>query len=109
MRAPLPVWEADCGRLKLGEVVVRKVRKLRTPTNVEKILDAFTAAGWPTSIPNPLGNDAQQLHEAVQSLNTGLFVLRFHSQEGGRSIWWERYDSPSVGPKAANTCSCNGA
>jgi len=74
-----PSWHAESGLLRLGPNVVRQVRVMAEPSNVQRILDAFQAAGWPARIEDPLPNapDQQRLHQAVFSLNEGLDGLRF--------------------------------
>lgn len=84
-----PRWDAASGKLYLGNQLVRRVRLLQHPSNVQQILDAFQAAGWPRQIKNPLGGDQQTLHQTLRSLHTGLSGLRFHSQEGGQAVSWE--------------------
>lgn len=85
-----PSWNPDRGELKLGDRVIRCVRVLQTPSNIQQILDAFQNQGWPSRIDNPLGLGQQQLHQSLRSLNHGLAMIRFHSQEGAQSIVWRR-------------------
>ena len=85
-----PCWEAKTGELRFGNRIVRRVRIMRVPTNIQKILDAFQDSGWPPQINNPLTLGPQQLHQALRSLNYGLKKLRFHASGGGLAIYWER-------------------
>jgi hypothetical protein len=85
-----PSWIASEGKLSFGGSVVRRVRIMGEPTNIQIILDAFQAANWPDSIPNPLTDGQQQLHQALRTLNHPLTGIRFHSKEGGRFITWSR-------------------
>jgi hypothetical protein len=87
-----PIWDPGKGELRLGGGVIRKVRVMAQPTNVQRILNAFQAAGWPSRIDDPLSGrlDQQRLHQAVISLNKGLAAIRFHVQEGGQAVTWGR-------------------
>ena len=85
-----PIWRAETGELRLGDLVIRRVRVLRQPSNIQQILDAFQAAGWPSRIPNNLPYGQEQLHQALRSLNTSLQTIRFRAQQGGTAIIWER-------------------
>lgn len=85
-----PSWDAASGKLFLDGEIARRLRRLRSPTNVEQILNAFQQAGWPAEVENPLGGDAQTLHQALRSLHQGLRGLRFHSHQGGEFVSWER-------------------
>ncbi len=84
-----PSWNPDRGELKLGDCVIRSVRVLQIPSNIQQILDAFQTQGWPSRIDNPSGL-SEQLHQTLRSLNRGLKRIRFHSQEGAQSIVWKR-------------------
>ena len=84
-----PHWDPDRGEVTLEGHIIRKVRTLRNPTNVQLILDEFQKRRWCKKIENPLsGQIQQQLHEALRSLNTGLQQIAFHSERGGKSIHW---------------------
>jgi hypothetical protein len=85
-----PVWQAETGQLRAGDGVIRRVRVMREPSNIQQILDAFQSAGWPNRIDNPLPLGQQQLHQTLRSLNRGLAKVRFRAQEGGKAITWER-------------------
>ena len=84
-----PSWTASTGELRWRGRVIRRVRVLARPSNIQTILDAFQAANWRPRILNPLGLGQQQLHQALRSLNRGLKQIRFHAQEGGQAITWE--------------------
>ena len=88
--ADRPIWHPEKGKLCFGSRVIRRVRMMRNPSNIQQILDAFQGAGWPSRIDNPLGTDQQRLHQALRSLNGSLEMIRFRSQEGGGAISWER-------------------
>jgi hypothetical protein len=87
-----PSWHSERGELRLGVDVIRSVRVMAEPSNIQRILDAFQAAGWPARIDDPLPNgpDQQRLHQVVLSLNEGLEAVRFHVQEGGQAVTWKR-------------------
>ena len=87
--AILPFWNNGDGTLRYGKHLARTVRVMAQPSNIQIILDAFQAANWTTTIPNPLAKkDQQRLHQALRSLNGGLRRLRFQSQQGGQVINW---------------------
>ncbi len=58
---------------------------------MKKILNAFEAAGWPTSIYNPLlpksKKGDQTIYQTVRQLNKGLKGMRFKIR--GDGIVWE--------------------
>ena len=85
-----PDWDAQRGELLLSDQVIRTIRVMQNPSNIQQILDAFEDAGWPAAIPNPLTGGQQQLHEALRSLSNGLTRIRFSSQQGGQTIYWKR-------------------
>jgi hypothetical protein len=89
-RRDVPSWRPDLGQLLWGDRVIRDVRVMRKPSNIQLILDAFEAANWPPRIDDPLpdGPNQHRLHLTLQSLNSGLEVIRFHAQEGGSAIYW---------------------
>jgi hypothetical protein len=84
-----PAWNSQTGELRWKKQLLRRVRVMAVPTNIQIILDAFQAAGWAGLIPNPLSLGQQQLHQALRSLNQGLNKIRFHAREGGQIISWE--------------------
>ena len=86
----LPNWNSRNGELRFGDDVIRNIRVLRNPSNIQRIIEAFHTAGWPIRIDNPLSSDQEQLHQTLRSLNKGLDAIRFRAQEGGRAIVWER-------------------
>jgi hypothetical protein len=84
-----PSWQVETGQLRWGGRTVRRVRVMQSPTNLQRILDAFETAGWPPEIPNPLGADASQAtHQALYDLNHDLQGVRFHSKEGALTLYW---------------------
>ena len=87
-----PNWHRESGELRSGAQVIRRVRVMASPSNIQLILNAFQAAGWPSRIDDPLpdGPDQQRLHQAILSLNEGLDSIRFHVQEGGQAVTWGR-------------------
>ncbi|MHB9049232.1 MAG: hypothetical protein ACYC35_25210 [Pirellulales bacterium] len=84
-----PTWCRDTGKLCRGDRVLRRLRPLQNPSNMQVMLDAFQSQDWPYRIANPLSLGQQQLHETVRHLNKGLEGLRFHGQEGGGAVTWE--------------------
>jgi hypothetical protein len=85
-----PSWNPETGELRLGSQVIRRVRVLRNPSNIQQILEEFQSTGWPSRIDNPLSLGQQQLHDTLRSLNSGLEAIRFHAQEGGDAVVWEQ-------------------
>jgi hypothetical protein len=84
-----PTWDVRSGELCFQGQVIRKVRLMRRPSNIHRILDAFQTAKWKTQIANTLSLDQQRLHQALRSLNTGLNSIGFHSARGGQVISWK--------------------
>jgi hypothetical protein len=82
-----PEWNPDRGKLLLGNKGIRSVRIMKQPSNIQLILDAFQADGWPERIMNPIASD--KLSETIRTLNSGLKRIKFHSQEGGAAITWD--------------------
>lgn len=83
-----PVWDRATGKLTMDGKLIRRVRVMKY-NHLPEILDAFEVRGWPQSIPNPLADDPQTVHETVRTLNRRLRRIRFHAQKGGTSIYWE--------------------
>ena len=79
------------GQLRYGGRLIRTLRLMTKPTNIQQIVEAFEERGWPRRIDDPLpgiANDPDRLRQALQSLNEGLERIRFHAQAGGRAIGW---------------------
>lgn len=85
-----PHWQGSTGTLRWGRQVIRRIRVLKHPSNIQVILDAFQATGWSPRIKNPLSLGQQQLHQTLRSLNRELKGIRFHAQQGAKSIFWEK-------------------
>jgi len=87
-----PVWDPKSGELRWRGQVIRCVRVMAIPSSIQRILDAFQAAGWASRIDDPVteGQHAHQLRQIVFSLNEGLDTIRFHVQEAGRALTWTR-------------------
>ena len=85
-----PRWDAGRGEVRFGGEVIRPVRVLRNPSNIQHVLDSFESAGWPSRIDNPLGLGQEQLHQTLRSLNRGLKAIRFHAQDGAEAVVWQR-------------------
>jgi hypothetical protein len=84
-----PSWQRATGELRFNGSLVRVVRIFSRPSNIQLILDAFEDAGWPDTIPNPLGNDQQRLHQALRSLNRNRPRIRFRALSGAQYITWQ--------------------
>jgi hypothetical protein len=86
----VPSWNKSIGELRFRGVVIRKVRIMARPSNIQIILNSFEEQGWPERIDNPLpgGVDQDRLNSALQSLRQGLRDIRFQMREGARAITW---------------------
>lgn len=92
-KPPVPEWNKHNGELHFRGQLIRKIRVMANPSNIQRIVDAFQEEGWPTSIDNPLpgGEDQHRLHLTLQSLNRGLKRIRFRGHKGGSAIYWEEH------------------
>jgi hypothetical protein len=86
----VPQWNAERGELTYPGQVVRRVRLLKSPSNVQMLLDVFQEEDWPDAIDNPLSGPSacDQLSEAVRQLNEGLTSIRFRSIKDGERCCW---------------------
>jgi len=91
-----PEWDRALGVLRLGDTIIKRVRRLTVASNVALILTSFQEQVWPSYIDNPLLTDesleqtsAQRLQDAIKSLNKNLETIRFRSTNCGRRIVWE--------------------
>jgi hypothetical protein len=87
-------FHAERRELFVGDRLVKRLPA--SARNQAAILEGFQTVSWQTRIANPLPaansrRRAQQLRDTVHDLNAGQKPrrLRFHSDEKGRSIWWE--------------------
>ena len=85
-----PFWDISTGELRLGKKVIRRLRVMHNPSNIQQILDEFQLLLWPSRIDNPLDSDPEKLHQTLRSLNQGLKKIRFHAQESANAVTWER-------------------
>ncbi len=87
-------WDRETHELRLGGRIIRRVRSLSVAVNVAAVLDAFEEADWPRLIETPGSIDtslsSERVHETIRTLNEGLGVIRFHVDEGGQRIFWDR-------------------
>ncbi len=88
----LPVWNKKTCTLHFAGKVIRKVRGLKTASNVVRILNEFQDFDWPERIENPLppGVSGFRLRETIRTLNRGLKLVRFRADGSGEGIIWER-------------------
>lgn len=91
-KAIVPGWEPDTGKLFYRGRQIRQIRSMQR-TNVKEILNWFEERGWPRSIELPQKWPQDTVHQAIRSLNKGLRAIRFHSRNGGRTIYWSRSKS----------------
>ena len=89
-RTNMPQWDSDRGELRLGNRVIRHIRVMKKPSNIQRIVEDFQADDWPVRIDNPLTHGQEELHQALRSLNDSLQLIRFGAREGARSINWRR-------------------
>ena len=66
---------------------IRNVKVCRSPTNVQRVLDAFDADGWPAEIAVP-GVTDDRLHQARHRLQKKLSRIAFSVVDGGRRVSW---------------------
>lgn len=92
-----PRWNRDLGTLSLAGEMLRKVKRFKIRSNVERILDAFEDHGWPLSIANPLedSKDHVKIQQAVKQLNEKLLNIRFLVTAGGTRVIWASADTKS--------------
>jgi hypothetical protein len=88
-----PLWNADLGRLLLGEILVKQFR--RFAANQQLILCSFQEEDWPARIDDPLPRlsriePKQRLHEAISGLNRRQMnrLLRFSGDGSGEGVKW---------------------
>jgi hypothetical protein len=84
-----PVWNASAGELWYEGELVRRVRSMKGPTKIQQVLDIFQVAEWTSCVARPTSWDQQSAHQAVNSLNTGLTIIRFHVRDGGKTFSWQ--------------------
>lgn len=93
-KSPLPDWDPRSGELRLGRKVIRKLRIMKSPSQLQLVVELFERNGWSTSVQNDLGLDPGELGQVVYELNRNLGSIRFHSQAGGREIRWSYKSKP---------------
>jgi len=96
-RPVLPVWDRTTYQLRLGNIIIKHVRRPNAATNVVLILDAFQKMGWPSRLHDPLPSketlrqtSSRRLQDAIKSLNDNLNLIRFRGDGTGKGIVWER-------------------
>lgn len=82
-----PSWDEDRGELRVGNELVRRVKMLAAPSNLQLILDVFEEEGWPARIDSPLSPHVN-VHQTVNWLNKRLRMIRFCVTAGGEAITW---------------------
>jgi hypothetical protein len=69
--ADKPVWDAARRELSYGGTICREYPRMATAQFV--VIDAFQKAGWPSSIRNPFGAEAdEQLRTTIKDINNSL-------------------------------------
>jgi hypothetical protein len=96
-----PHWDGESRTLFWSNVVIRTYTA-RIAENQIELLEAFEAAKWPPTIPNPFRNkaglDTRKLGQTVYNLNQGLKpgTNRFHLDgSGGDGVDWRPVSSKS--------------
>jgi hypothetical protein len=92
-----PEWDAETGELRWHGEILRRLRLMRYPSALQRIVGAFQEANWRSVIPNPLltrsaaaaRSENLTLHQVLRSLNRNLLRIRFHGQNGGHYVRWE--------------------
>jgi hypothetical protein len=84
-----PTWDRTNGELRFRGEVIRKVRMLKNPSNIQHIIDAFERSKWKPQIETPPAFDQQRLHQTLFFLNEHVTRIRFHSTNGAKLITWE--------------------
>lgn len=86
-----PSW--DGCRLVFNDVIVKEYKK-HPATNQRKLLTAFQAAGWPSSIKDPwhdprLSTPLRTLNETLRALNKSIRqgTIRFEATGNGHCRW----------------------
>lgn len=87
-------WDRDLGRLTFDGQTIRNIKVFKIPSNVERILNAFQQAGWPSSVLNPLDDplDPEKLHQAIKELNKYKKYVRFSARGGASFVVWTILD-----------------
>ncbi|MEX2308413.1 MAG: hypothetical protein WD738_12505, partial [Pirellulales bacterium] len=85
-----PRWDRAEGQLWLGDDIIRMVRIRRTPSRVQRLIEAFERARWKKAIESPFADELSQdgLHGFLNDVNDGLKQIRFHGRAGGRELTW---------------------
>ncbi len=81
-----PTWDRETGQLCFRGEIIRNVRVMAAPSNIQRILDDFQRAKWKRTMRSPLPREQQRLHQALRSLNKNLDKIRFHSAKGAQFI-----------------------
>jgi len=97
-----PSWDRNRGELKLGAVVVKRLKMVAADEEV--VLAAFEELGWPSTIDGllPAAGDVEtqrRLLRTIEALNSRQLcaLVRFRAEPNGRGVRWELRDgSPAV-------------
>lgn len=94
----LPRWDRDNYELWYRDEVVRRILLPDKAENIVRVLNAFQEEGWPRRIDDPLPRrrDQHRVHQTVRSLNSGLRLIRFHSDGTGEGITWREVGQGTV-------------
>ena len=87
-----PRWDPERRELRLNGRLARRVLHPKAARNVVAVLDAFEQIDWPPRIDSPLGqkSDGECVNKTVNSLNTGLQLIRFSADGTGKGFAWRK-------------------
>jgi hypothetical protein len=84
-----PRWDSATGVLTWNGKQAGRFRIMSTRSAPQQLLDAFEAAGWPSSLPSPLRNaDDGSTRQVLHYMNHRLRGILFRSSKGGKQITW---------------------
>jgi len=91
-RTQRPVWDPESGEVRIGDRVVRNVRR-GVAENIILVLDTFQECRWARRVDSPFPPGDDKLGEAVRSLNKKLEMIRFKCDGTGEGVEWFWNDS----------------
>lgn len=83
-----PTWNPETGKLYWGRQLIRTIRLIRPPSNLQILIEAFEAENWPEVIDSPF-QYADKLYDAVRGLKTGLKRIAFSAVAGAARCRWD--------------------
>lgn len=83
-----PTWNPETGKLYWGRQLIRTIRLIRPPSNLQILIEAFEAENWPEVIDSPF-QYADKLYDALRGLKTGLTRIAFSAVAGATRCRWD--------------------